>query len=219
MKIAAISSLSLLLLGLLAPSAQAKRARCADFTTQQEAQDFFQKNNATYLDRDKDGVACESLPGGNATPRTTTQPRTTATGQTVVISTGDGDTLRVRENGKSITVRLGCIDSPERSQNPWGGAAASRLKALLPAGQVVQLRKLDTDRYGRSVAEVLVGGRSINLQMVTEGQALVYRQYLGNCDRTAYLNAEAAAKAQGAGVWNPQNPLKTMPWNYRRSSR
>jgi micrococcal nuclease len=69
------------------------------------------------------------------------------------------------------------------------------------------------------VAEVLVGRRNVNLQMVQEGQAVVYQQYLGNCDRTAYLNAEAAAKAQGAGVWNPGNPLKIMPWDYRRSSR
>ena len=30
-----------------------------------------------------------------------------------VLSVGDGDTLRVKQGGKTITVRLGCIDAPE----------------------------------------------------------------------------------------------------------
>ena len=40
---------------------------CSDFTTQVEAQKFFEKvgNNDLYaLDGDDDGVACESLPKG-----------------------------------------------------------------------------------------------------------------------------------------------------------
>jgi len=40
---------------------------CADFSTQSEAQDFFIENGGPYndphgLDRDGDGVVCESLP-------------------------------------------------------------------------------------------------------------------------------------------------------------
>lgn len=38
-----------------------------------------------------------------------------------VVSVGDGDTLRVRnQQGQTITVRLGCVDAPELKQNPWG---------------------------------------------------------------------------------------------------
>lgn len=72
-----------------------------------------------------------------------------------IVSTGDGDTLRVRTGGASqpITIRLACIDAPESDQ-PGGQAAAARLAQLLPRDAAVNLRAVDTDRYGRTVAEV-----------------------------------------------------------------
>jgi len=36
------------------------------------------------------------------------------------LSVGDGDTLRVQAGGRSITIRLACIDAPETAQSPWG---------------------------------------------------------------------------------------------------
>ncbi|MEG4431529.1 MULTISPECIES: hypothetical protein [unclassified Microcoleus] len=43
-----------------------------------------------------------------------------------VLSIGDGDTLTIRNtNGQNITVRLACIDTPERNQ-PGGKEAADR---------------------------------------------------------------------------------------------
>ncbi|WP_201788262.1 excalibur calcium-binding domain-containing protein [Basilea psittacipulmonis] len=50
---------------MLSPSAQARNAYCSDFNTQAEAQAFMRKYNAYYLDRDRDGEACECLPGGS----------------------------------------------------------------------------------------------------------------------------------------------------------
>jgi endonuclease YncB( thermonuclease family) len=41
-----------------------------------------------------------------------------------VLSIGDGDTIRVRMNGKPITVRLACIDAPETAQRPYGQNAS-----------------------------------------------------------------------------------------------
>ena len=37
-----------------------------------------------------------------------------------VLSIGDGDTIRVRQAGRSITVRLACSDAPETAQSPYG---------------------------------------------------------------------------------------------------
>ena len=51
-----------------------------------------------------------------------------------VISTIDGDTLQVNQNGQTITVRLACIDAAEGEQ-PGGTAAADRLRQLLPQNQ------------------------------------------------------------------------------------
>jgi len=133
-----------------------------------------------------------------------------------VVSIGDGDTLRVKDGGKTVTIRLGCIDAPERSQRPWGPMAAARLKELLPTGQKVRLREIDRDRYGRTVAEVFTNGQSVNLQMVSDEMAAVYRQYLKNCDANSFNQTEQRAKQAGLGIWNPSNPMQVMPWDYRK---
>jgi endonuclease YncB( thermonuclease family) len=74
-----------------------------------------------------------------------------------VISIGDGDTIRVRMNGKPITVRLACIDAPETAQRPHGQQARSYLQQRLPLGSTVTLEQKTTDRYGRLVADVFNG--------------------------------------------------------------
>ncbi len=136
-----------------------------------------------------------------------------------VVSIGNGDTLRIRQSGQTTTVRLACIDSPERAQSPWGQQSTSRLKQLLPPGKPMQVRKIDRDRYGRTVAELYVGKQSVNLQMIKEGQAVVYRQYLKGCAaiKDQYLQAETQAKKQRLGFWNQKPPV--MPWDYRRGKR
>jgi hypothetical protein len=92
-------------------------------------------------------------------------------------------------------------------------ASRNQLKALLPLGSTVSLRVQAVDRYGRSVAEV-VGKGIVNLAMVQSGQAFVYRQYLGRCDRQAYLAAERQAQAQRLGVWAVPGGI-TRPWDFR----
>lgn len=131
-----------------------------------------------------------------------------------VASVGDGDTIRVKEGNKAVTVRLACIDAPEMAQKPYGERAAVRLKQLLPVGKVVYLRTIATDKYNRKVAEIFVGDRSINLSMVQEGQAVVYRQYLNGCNAKQYLTAEADAQLKRLAFWNQSNPV--MPWDFRR---
>ena len=136
-----------------------------------------------------------------------------------VVSVGDGDTLRIRAASQVTTIRLSCVDAPERAQSPWGQQSTSRLKQLLPVGKAVQVRTITRDRYGRTVAELYVGKQSVNLQMVKEGQGVVYRQYLSGCAATKnqYLQAEAQARQKRLGFWNQKLPV--MPWDYRRSRR
>jgi micrococcal nuclease len=137
-----------------------------------------------------------------------------------VVSVGDGDTLRVRnQQSQTVTIRLGCIDAPELKQNPWGQQSKARLQQLLPVGQAVQVRSIERDKYKRLVAEIFVNNRSVNLRMVQEGQAVVYRQYLKGCDRTKdqFLQAEANAKSQKLGFWNQSQSV--MPWDFRRGKK
>ncbi|ABW32082.1 thermonuclease family protein [Acaryochloris marina] len=134
-----------------------------------------------------------------------------------VLSTGDGDTLKVRsKDGTSSKIRIGCIDAPESSQE-YGPEAGQRLKALLPSGITIELWEITTDQYGRTVAEIYSEGKSVGLQLVQEGYAVVYHRYLEGCSATAdqYIAAEEEARSQKLNFWSQSNP--EMPWDFRRS--
>lgn len=139
-------------------------------------------------------------------------------GAVTVVSVGDGDTLRVTDGGQRLTIRMACIDAPETAQRPYGAASRQRLQALAPVGSAVSLRVQTIDRYGRTVAEVFRNGQSVNLAMVSSGQAFAYRQYLSGCNQAAYLGAEASAERQGLGVWAVQGGIQ-RPWDWRHGNR
>ena len=134
-----------------------------------------------------------------------------------VLPIGDGDTIRVRQGGKVLTVRLACIDALETAQGPYGQQARTYLQQRLPIGREVSLEVKTIDRYGRTVAEV-ISEININLVMVEDGQAFAYRQYLGGCDAKEYLDAEFRASRHRYGVWQVQGGI-TRPWDFRRRRR
>ncbi len=139
-------------------------------------------------------------------------------GAATVLSVGDGDTIRVSDGAKRITVRLACIDAPETAQKPYGVAARQRLLALAPVGSLVTIRAKATDRYGRAVAEVYRNGGSVNQAMVGSGEAFVYWQYIAGCDRNTYAGLEQQAKGQRLGVWAVPGGIE-RPWDFRRGRR
>ena len=148
-------------------------------------------------------------------------PKAIAQQQTAsVVSVGDGDTIRVRQGNQTVTVRLICIDAPEIAQKPWGERARYRLGQFLPPGQAVQLRVIQQrDQYGRTLAEVFKGNQSINLQMVREGYAVIYRQYFAGCSatRSQYEQAEAGAQQNQLAFWS--QPNRVLPWEFRAGRR
>jgi endonuclease YncB( thermonuclease family) len=105
-----------------------------------------------------------------------------------VVSIGDADTIRVRHGAKVETIRLACIDAPEMAQVPHGDQARRYLQTRLPLQQEVTIHPFNTNRYGRTVAEV-IGDINLNLALVEDGQAFVYPKYLGQCDANEYLEA------------------------------
>jgi endonuclease YncB( thermonuclease family) len=137
---------------------------------------------------------------------------------TTVLSVGDGDTFRVSNSDRQLTIRLACIDAPETAQRPYGASSRQALQELLPVGSTVALRNFRVDRYSRTVAEVFHNGRNVNLMMVIKGAAFAYPQYLGSCNRLAYLEAEATAKRQSLGVWAVAGGIQ-RPWDFRNGTR
>ena len=102
---------------------------------------------------------------------------------------------------------------------PLGARSTALLNHLTPVGSEVTLKVQTTDRYGRTVAELLNYRGNVNQLMVEAGQAFAYRRYLRQCDAQRYLQLEAEAKRQGNGVWSAGPSGITRPWDYRRGRR
>ena len=134
--------------------------------------------------------------------------------QAKILSIGDGDTLSVSEGGSRRTIRLVCIDAPEMAQSPYGTQARAALQAMVPLGSFVTVKGGERDRFGRTVAEIWLGNTNVNLELVRQGDAFVYRQYLSGCDRNAYLSAESQAASARLGVWSVPGGI-TKPWDWR----
>jgi endonuclease YncB( thermonuclease family) len=135
-----------------------------------------------------------------------------------VLSIGDGDTLRLRQGARTLTVRLACIDAPEIAQAPWGQQASRQLQTLAPIGSAVTLRSKTTDRYGRLVVELNSKGRNLNQALVASGAAFVYWRYISGCDRQTYSRLETEARLQRLGVWSTPGGI-IRPWDVRRARR
>ena len=113
----------------------------------------------------------------------------------------DGDTIQVRVEGKSYTVRLIGVDTPE-TKHPteavqyFGREASAFTKAALE-GKTVLLQKDRTgdtvDRYGRRLRYVLLDGDNFNARLIRHGYAHAYRRF--PCSkRTEFIRLEEQAR-------------------------
>ena len=48
-------------------------------------------------------------------------------------------------------------------------------------GRSVAIKRITTDRYGRSVAELVVNGTNVQQRLVSAGHAVVLRRYAHQC--------------------------------------
>lgn len=148
----------------------------------------------------------------------------------------DGDTITVTNvSNQEIRVRFACIDTAEvphsdaeknsnapadKNQFIWGNKAKERLQFLIrQGGNQVKLNIVDTDYYGRKVAEVrLLDGTLTQQILAKEGLAMVYRKYLKNCpSATIVEDAEAEAKQQSLNIWGDSQ--FTAPWDWRSQKK
>ena len=115
-----------------------------------------------------------------------------------VKSVYDGDTLTASCPSGEVKVRMFGIDAPEMKQEPWGGRSREALRGLLTRFGSINLRVMDQDRYGRTVAQVFAGERDVGLEMVRQGRAVVYEQYN---DSPVYRQVQTEAKRDRRGIW------------------
>ena len=127
-----------------------------------------------------------------------------------VIAIVDGDTLDVLVDNRPVRVRLAQIDAPERSQA--FGTRSRQALSVLAFKQVATVTGAGPDRYGRQLGTVFVAGLNVNAEMVSQGMAWAYRQYV--TDRSL-IELEGQARAAHRGLW--ADPAPVEPWLYRRS--
>ena len=124
----------------------------------------------------------------------------------------DGDTIAINLNGKSETIRMIGIDTPETADprttvQCFGKEASDKAKELL-TGKKVRIEKDPTqgerDKYDRLLAYVWrEDGLFFNRYMVEQGYAHEYTYNTAYKHQSEFKAAEAAAQAQKRGLWAP----------------
>jgi len=132
-----------------------------------------------------------------------------------VVGITDGDTLTLlTADHVQHRIRLAEIDAPEHDQ-PYGAASKQVLSGLAYMHDV-RVVVVDYDRYGRTVGRIYAGSLDVNAEMVREGAAWAYRQYLHD---PHLLALEQEAKRARRGLWRLQADQITPPWEWRAAER
>ena len=136
----------------------------------------------------------------------------------------DGDTLRVVKGNQELKIRFCGTDSPELKQ-PLGVEARDYLRSLInDSNGTVHLIRVETDRYGRTIADLFVPLKSnpeqeihLNSAMIEAGMAWHYEKYSDDClDRDGLAIAQQLAKENRVGV---HSGVHQKPWEWRRANR
>ena len=100
---------------------------------------------------------------------------------TIIKSCYDGDTCTTSRGEK---IRLACIDTPElkgKKADPIAAKEARDFLNNLVSNNKVSIRRITTDRYGRTVAELFINDVNIQKLIVEKGYGQIYRKYSYQC--------------------------------------
>lgn len=142
----------------------------------------------------------------------TRDPIRTVTG--TVSKVTDGDSIHITTPERTILkVRLYGIDAPETTKinkrtgrvnkpgQPYGKESWKALEGKV-MGKQVRLEILDIDKHRRMVCMVWLDSRNINLEMVREGYAEAFVEYLKEPYRSQFMSAQQEAQAEKKGIWS-----------------
>ena len=154
------------------PLSEREKQRCGEIGDWSKAQKFLQAGHS-YLDRDNDGEACETL------GRKLNRPKI---GEITIKDCYDGDTCTSSEGEK---IRLACIDTPEikgKRAKPNEAIAAKNFLNEIIKGKKVSIRRITEDKYGRTVGELTFNGENLQELLVKKGHAEIYKKYSKPCE-------------------------------------
>ena len=131
-----------------------------------------------------------------------------------VLNVVDGDTIKVKFENKIKKIRLSAIDAPEMKQR--SGKESKKFLYDFIYKKKIKFHKLGIDRFGRFLGIIYLNNKDVNLEMVLNGHAWVYRKYLRTIPkkyRNLYKSAEKDAKNSKIGLW--KNTDVQPPWIWR----
>ena len=127
----------------------------------------------------------------------------------------DGDSIEMKQSGRTIRIRLYGIDAPELNQDHGPEARDWLADRLL--GKTVRIETQDIDQYERLVALVFIDDAPINQALVSAGQAWVYERYCSIDLCRQMQRDEREARQKKLGLWGKKDK-PTPPWRWRRSN-
>jgi endonuclease YncB( thermonuclease family) len=117
------------------------------------------------------------------------------------VGISDGDTLTARCGRagayERVRVRIAAIDAPEKAQ-PYGQRSKQALSSICFQEKAL-ITEIDTDRYGRTVADVSCNGEDAGSRMVADGWAWVYDY--NRLATSAAADSSSCRTAPGRGTW------------------
>lgn len=126
-----------------------------------------------------------------------------------LVKTIDGDTIKIKYEGKEQNVRYLLIDTPETNhaqlgKQPFGQQAKDRNTELMNSGKLEIEFDIGerVDKYGRLLAYIYIDGVSIQEKLLEEGLARVGYVYPPNTRHLdAFEKAQDKARKAGIGIW------------------
>ncbi len=130
-----------------------------------------------------------------------------------------GQTIEVVSNDKTMQVRLIGIDAPDLQQQPHGQAAKALLTQIIASKEVLlELDEQKQDDFGRYLAYVW-SDRLVNEYLVKQGVVIVAVKSPNHKYDTRLVHAQEWARLMEQGIWNPSQPMKLTPAQFRSQYR
>lgn len=111
----------------------------------------------------------------------------------------DGDSVEVELDGREVEIRLQNYNAPEKfgfdDNETCNGRASTDALVELAEGALVEVIGSEVDRFGRTLADLAIDGRSVTATLIAGGHGMATR------DREDWRDLMKQAAADGRGMW------------------
>lgn len=118
-------------------------------------------------------------------------------------------------NNQIQRVRLIGLDAPNPAQRPWGAQAMEYLRRVDKQEVLLEFDLERQDAYERLLTYVWYQGELLNVALLGQGHALMDSSLPNIRYEDQLRRAQESARLQGLGIWDPTNPMRQTPDEFR----